>query len=148
MLVGGAVPDMAVEYDERGPPFGLAKHRKGVLDAVDVVCIADTQDVPTIGQESGGDIFGESDLGAALYGYVVVVPDPAKVIEAEVPRERSCLRRHALHQAAVTAHRVYLVVEDLEVRPIVPIGKPLLSDAHANAGSYALAEWATGGLDA
>ena len=79
---------------------------------------------------------------------VVVVVDPAEVVEAEVAGQRRRFRRDALHQAAVAAHGVDVVVEDLEARPVVAVGEPLLRDGHAHAGRHALPERAGGGLHA
>jgi hypothetical protein len=58
-----------------------------MLDPVDVIGVADTLDVPTVGEKPRGDIFREGDLGVAFDGDVVVVPDPAQVIEAQVTRQ-------------------------------------------------------------
>src|SRR5262245_43549576 len=82
------------------------------------------------------------------YGDVVVVPDPAKVVEAQMARQRRRLRRDAFHHAAVAAHGIDAVVKDVEARPVVALGEPLLGDGHAHAGGHPLPEWTTGGLDA
>ena len=112
LLVRRAVADVAVENDERGPAFGLAEDLERVLDAIDVVGVADPQHVPAVGEESGGDIFGEGDAGVAFDGDVVVVVDPAEVIEAQMAGQRGRFRRNALHHAAIAADGVDVVVED------------------------------------
>ena len=81
-------------------------------------------------------------------GDVVVVVDPAEIVEAQVAGQRRRLRRDALHHAAVAADGVDVVVEDLEARPVVAVGEPLLADGHADAGGDALPERAGRGLDA
>src|SRR5438445_10032231 len=46
------VADMAVQHDERGAVLRRAKDVEGVLDALDVVGITDTQDVPAVRQKA------------------------------------------------------------------------------------------------
>ena len=62
--------------------------------------------------------------------------------------ERRRLRAHALHQAAVAADRVDVVVEQLEARLVVAAGQPLARDRHADAGGDALPQRTGRGLDA
>ncbi len=59
-----------------------------MLDAIDVVGVGDPQHVPAVGQKTGRDVFGEGDAGVAFDGDVVVVLDPAEVIEFQVAGER------------------------------------------------------------
>ena len=135
-----AVADVAVQDDERGASLGLAEDVERMLDEIDVVRIAHPEDIPAVAQKPRGDVLGERDPGAALDRDVVVVVDPAKVVEAEMSGERSSLGAHALHQAAVAAHRVDVVVEDLEARLVVAAREPALGDRHADAGGDALPE--------
>ncbi len=58
-----AISDMAIEYYERWPALSLSKDIQCVLDAIDVIGVADAQHVPSIGQEPGGNILGKSDVG-------------------------------------------------------------------------------------
>src|SRR5262245_7532687 len=62
--------------------------------------------------------------------------------------QRSSFRPDTLHQAAVSANCINVVIEDFEVRPVVAAGEPLLRDGHADARGDALSQWAGGGLDA
>ena len=78
---------------------------------------------------------------------MVVIVDPAEVVQAQVPGQGGCFRRDALHQATVSAYRVDVVVEDREARSVVAIGEPLPSDGHPHARGHALPERARGGLD-
>ena len=146
--VGRAVADAAVEDDEGRPALGLLEDLEGVLDAIDVVGVADAQHVPPVGDEPGRDVLGERQVRAAFDRDVVVVEDPAEVIEAKVTRERRRFGADAFHQAAVAAHGVDVVVEQLEARTVVAIGEPALGDGHADAGGDALAERPGGRLDA
>src|SRR5262245_57430563 len=62
--------------------------------------------------------------------------------------ERRGLRCHALHQTAIAANGINVVVEDLETGPVVSAGEPLLRDRHADACGHALSQRAGRGLDA
>src|SRR5215469_6006148 len=81
LLMWGAVPDMAVENDEGGASLLLSENIEGMLDAADVIGVADPQYVPSIPDKPGLDVLGEGDAGASLDRDVVVVVDPAEVVE-------------------------------------------------------------------
>ena len=138
---------MAIQDDQGGPALGLAEDRERILDAREIVGIADPQHVPVIAEEARRDILGEGDARLALDGDVVVVVDPAQVVEAEMAGERSGLRADALHQAAVAAYGVDVVVEEVEAGPVVAAGEPLARDRHADAGGNALPQRTGGRLD-
>ena len=87
-------------------------------------------------------------MGWWVDGDVVVVVDPAEVLETEVARQRCGLGFDPLHQVAVATDRVCLVVEGVKIRPIATAGEPALRDGHADAGGDALSERPGGGLDA
>ena len=143
-LVRRAIADVAVEDDQGRPALGRPKDRERILDPLEVIGIADPQHVPVIGEKAGRDILGEGDARVALDGDVVVVVDPAEIVEAEMPGQRGRLGADALHQAAVAAHRIDAVVEDLEARPVVARAQPLARDGHADAGGDPLAQRAGG----
>src|SRR6185312_802150 len=102
------------------------------------VGITDVQDVPAIASETDSYIFREGQPGAAFYRDMIVVVDPAQVIEAEVAGQRRRFRADAFHQAAVAAYGVNIVVEDGKVRLVVPHREPALRDCHTDAGRNAL----------
>src|SRR5258708_13588038 len=62
-------------------------------------------------------------------------------------RERRRFRSHAFHHAAVAANRINIIVEDLEGRPIVAVGKPFLGNGHADAHGDALPDRTGRGFD-
>jgi hypothetical protein len=57
-------------------------------------------------------------------------------------------RGDAFHHATVTANCVDMIVEDLELRLVIPAGKPLLGDSHTHASRDALPERTAGSLNA
>src|SRR6201987_2430713 len=109
---------MAVENDERWAAFCLLEKFKRLLNTLDVIRIADTQDVPSIGNESRLNVFSKGNAGVSLDRDVIVVVDPAKIVETEVSGEGRGLRGDALHHAAIAANRVNVVIKNFEARPI------------------------------
>src|SRR6266550_7180038 len=109
-----------------------------MLDAIDVVGIAHSQDVPTIAEEPGRNIFRERDPRISLDGDVVVVIDPTEIVETQVPSQRCCLGCDTFHQTAVAANRIAVVVKDVEPWPVVTVRQPFLSNSHAHAGGNSL----------
>src|SRR5262249_4521259 len=77
------VADVAVQHDERGTIFRLAKDVEGVLDALDVVSIADTQDVPAVCQKPRCQVLCNAEARLTLAADVVVCMDPAQVGEPQ-----------------------------------------------------------------
>ncbi len=144
---GRAVADVAVDHDEGRPAAGLGERAQRLLDPPDVVRIADTHDIPAVCDEARDHILGEGDRGVSLDGDVVVVVNPAEVVEAEVTRQGRGFGTHALHHAAVAAHRVHSVVEQVVPRLVIAIRKKFLRHRHADARGYALAERTGGRLD-
>src|SRR5208283_2848903 len=148
LLVRRAITNMAVEDDKSGPALSLTENVERVLDALDIVGVADAQHIPPIAEKPGGDVLGEGDARIAFDRDVVVVIEPAEIIEAEVASQRRCLRGHPLHHASVAADGVDAVVEDRRARPVVAAGQPLLSDGHANARRHSLPQRPGRGLHA
>src|SRR5262249_171384 len=88
--------------------------------------------------------FGERDIGFAFYGDVIVVVDPAEVIELQVSRDRGCLARDSFHHAAIAAERVNSIAEQFKTWLVVPRGEPLFGNSHAHTRGHALSQ-RTGG---
>ena len=132
-LVRGAIAYVAVQNDEGRPALGLPEDREGILNPLQIIGVTDPQHVPLIAEEARRDILGEGDARVALDRDVVVVVDPAQVIEAEMPGQRGRLGADPFHQAAVAANRIDVIVEDIEAGPVVAAGQPLPRDRHADA---------------
>src|SRR5262249_44165898 len=112
-----------------------------VLDAVNVIGVTDTQDIPPVSQKSRFDVLGKSDSRIPLDSDVVVVVDPANVVEGKVTGQRRRFRSNSLHQASISANGINIVVENLKPRPFIPFREPLLGNAHSYARRNALPEW-------
>ncbi len=148
LLVRRAVADMAIQNDKGRAALRLMEYPESVLDQIDIVGVADPQHVPPVTQEPRRNVLGEGDARAAFDRDVIVVVDPAQVVEAEVTGQRRSFRADALHHAAVAADGINVVVEHLEARPVVTAGEPFLRDRHADARGDALAERTGRGFDA
>src|SRR5215470_6135200 len=98
--MGGTVTDMTVEDDKCWAAFLSPENIEGVPDTINVVGVANSQDVPPVGQKPGRDILGEGDACVPLDSNVVVVVYPAKIVETQVAGQRRCFRRDPLHHAA------------------------------------------------
>ena len=66
LLVWRTVADVAVQDDEGRAALRLAKHLQRLLDSINVVGVADAQNVPAVTQESGRDILREGDVAYCL----------------------------------------------------------------------------------
>src|SRR3984893_14314886 len=82
-----AVADVAVQNDENRTPLRVVKDVQSVLDAINVVGIAHAQNVPAITQKSGRDVLRKGDACVAFDGDVVVVIDPAEIVQGEMARQ-------------------------------------------------------------
>src|SRR4029077_12225129 len=118
----------------------LAEDRKRLLDALQIVGIADPQHIPMVSEEARGDIFGKRDAGLAVDGDVIVVVDPAQIVEGEMAGERGRLRTDAFHHATVATNGKNVVVEEMKAGFVVTAAKPFPRNGHADAGGDALTE--------
>src|SRR4029079_6274290 len=137
---------MAVQNDERGPAFRLLEYRERLFDSVNVIGIADAPDVPAVSEKARGHVFGECNIRVPFDADVIVVPDPAEIIQTEVTGERGSFGSNAFHHAPVTANGVDVVVENLKTWFVVSVGAPFLGDWHAQAGRHTFSERAGGGF--
>src|SRR4030095_2831769 len=143
-----AISDMTIQHDECGPVLCFSESGERLFDTIYIVGISDSQHVPSIREEASRYILSECYTRVSFDRDVVVVVDPAKVVEAQMSGERCRFRCNALHQTAITTNCVDVVVEDIETWFIEAVGEPLLSDRHADAGGYTLAQWTSCGFNA
>ncbi len=138
---------MAVQNDERRAPLRLSKDFQRLFNALTIVSVANPQDIPAIRQEASRNILGECQARAAFDRDVVVVVDPAEVVEAQVTGQRCRFMRNALHQAAITTDRINVVIKDVESGLVVAAREPLPRDCHPNTSRNALPQWPGCGFD-
>src|SRR5262249_42590248 len=87
VLMRRAVADVAVKDNKGRPPFGGSESVDRVLDQVEVVRIADAQHIPSVPQETRRDVFGKRELCLAFDRDVVVVVNPAQIVQAKMARQ-------------------------------------------------------------
>src|SRR5262249_1533847 len=92
VLVWRAIPNVAVQDDQRRFGFRLLEGLNGTSDPIHIVRVMDARNVPSISEESGRYVLAESDASISFDCDVVVVVNPAEVIEAKMRGERRCLR--------------------------------------------------------
>ncbi len=137
LLVGGAPADVAVDDDQgRATRLGF-EVVEGGGDRLGVVGVDDVGDVPAVAGEPGRHVVVVGEVGFAVDRDVVVVVDPAEVVELQVAGDRGGLAGDPLHQAAVAGDRV-----DVEVEEVGPVAGalPLRGDRHPDRGRDALSE--------
>ena len=131
--------------DQRRAPLLGAELLERGGDQLGVVGVADPGHVPAVAHEPGGDVVFVGQFGFAVDRDVVVVVDPAEVVEPEVAGDRAGFAGDALHQAAVAGDRVDVEVEDLGA---VAGRLPLRGDRHPDRGRDSLPERSGRRLDA
>ena len=140
VLTGRSVTDMAVYDDDRRCIVGGKELIQGAGELAEIVRVRDPDDIPAIRFETLGDVLGEGNVGVAVNGHVVVVEDPAQVGQFEMPGQGRSFVADALHQAALAANGIDIVIEEFEVGLVVGRGQPFAGDGHADAGGDALAQ--------
>jgi hypothetical protein len=78
---------VAIQDNECGTTFRLAEAFQCIFNAIEVVRIAYFQNVPSIGMESRRHVFSECESGVSLNRDVVVVENPAKIVETQMTRQ-------------------------------------------------------------
>src|SRR5262249_56956074 len=125
---------MAVQDDECRPAFRLLENFERLFDSANVIGIANAQNVPAVSEKTRGHVFSECYIRVPFDADVVVVPDPAEIIEAEMSGERGGFGSNTFHHATVPADGVDVVAEYFKTGFVVSVGDPFLSDGHADAG--------------
>ena len=143
LLVGSAETDHRLAGDE-GRAVGLVGFLDRGGDLVGIMAI-NANRVPVHGLEAG-DLVGRIRQGdGTVDGDVVIVPEQYQLAQLEVAGERDGFVADALHQAAVTAQYIGVVVLQVAAELLFQLA---LGDRHANGIGNALAERTGGGFDA
>jgi hypothetical protein len=114
-----------------------------------VVGIVDPLHVPALSFEAAADVVGvERDRGGSVDCDVVVVVEEDQLAEAELAGDRCGLAGDSLHQVAVGADDVDVVVDDLVPGAVEAVGEEALGDGEADGIGEARAERTGGRFDA
>src|SRR6476620_3060316 len=138
---------MTGEDDKCRAALRLPEYLQRIFDTLNIVGIADPQDVPPIAEEPRSDVFSEGDARASLDRDMVVVVNPTQIIEPQMACKGGGFRPDALHQTAVATHRIDVIVKDFESRLVITAAKPAPCNRHADAHGNSLTKWSGSGLD-
>ncbi len=137
--VGGGVGDVGADYYQRRSLLlgdGVARRFFEGFEVLDVFYVLD---VPAVGLEALGFVFGvEGDGGRTVDGDAVVVVEVDKLPQSVLPSDGGGLVGDALHQVPVGAYCVDAVVHDLVPDAVVPAGEETLGDGHPDPVGEAL----------
>src|SRR6266511_6252612 len=97
--------------------------------------------VPPIGAESLADQLAEGQVGVSLDRDMVGGVQGDQLAEVEVAGQGRRLGGHPLHEVAVAAEDVGVVVHDVVAGPVVPSGQHPLGDGQTHGVGDALAAW-------
>ena len=114
----------------------------------DVIAVVDAFGMPSVCSKSGEDVFTEAQVGPAVDGDSVVVPEHDELAELQVTSDRCSFGRHAFHDVAVRSDHPGTVIENRMPR-LVETGREVpLRHRHPHAIADALPERAGRRLDA
>src|SRR6266404_796712 len=85
------IADMTIDDYDRWSSRRSRGIPQCVLDAIQVIGIPNAKDVPSVREKAARHILGEGNIGFTFDRDVIVVVDPAEIIELEVPGDRGCL---------------------------------------------------------
>ncbi len=103
-----------------------------------IVGVFHGQHMPTQAAETRGDVLAERQLRTAFNRDLIVVVNPAQVVELQMAGDRRGFVGDAFHQIAVAALNPHVIIEQREAGLVVPRGEPLLGDRHADTVAAAL----------
>ena len=137
-----AVADHRAAFDHRGPGLGLGRSDR-LCHCLGIVAV-DALRMPAGGIEARSRVVGEREAGGAVDGDVVGIVEHDQPVQLKVTGERDRLLADALHQAAVAAGDVGVVIHEVRAEA----GRhAALRQRHADGIGEALAQRAGGGLD-
>ncbi len=86
LFIRRAIADVAVEHHESWSTNRLLENFQRAFDPLEVISITDRQHIPARREETGCNILSEGEVGATLYRYVVVIIDPAEIVQPKMTR--------------------------------------------------------------
>ncbi len=127
--------------DDQGRFAGLGFGRgERIGDCHTVIAVGNFEDLPAVSFIALADIFGESDVGIALDGNVIIIVKHDQLAQFQGAGQGSCFAGDPFHQAAVANKCVGVMVDDLEIGAVEPGGQMSLADRHTDRRCHALTE--------
>ena len=146
LLVGAAVGNVGMTGDQRGPFRLLLSSANSLFESCHVVAIHFLHE-PAVSLKTSLYVLGESKVGAAINGYLIVVVEADELVQAQVPGQGGGLMGETLHQVAVGDYGVGAVIHDGIARAVEDGPQKSLGDGHAHPCGETLPQGAGGGLD-
>ena len=140
LLLRAAEADVRPRDDEcraRRVRLRLLDH---LVDRREVVHVGDVQHLPSVALEAERGVVAEGEIGAAVDRDAIVVVEADQFPELEVAGERGCLVRDPLHQIAVAADEIRVMVDDPVALAVERRGEMRLGDRHPDRVADSLPE--------
>ena len=147
LFVRAAVSDMRANDNQRRPLPLLLRFVKSAVYRLEIIAVGQILHEPAVSLEAPPHIFVEGQVRRALNADVIVIVKEGEVAETEKPGDRSSLRRDALHQVAVTADAVNVVVYDFVPWTIEMSRQIFFGNSHADRIAKTLAQRTGGRFD-
>ena len=84
---------------------------------------------------------------AYLNGNMVIVPDPAKIVQLQVTSQRGSFGLDTLLEASISGHGVDIEIKHVKARLVVGGTQPLAGNRHAHGSGKTISKRSSGGLD-
>ena len=108
-------------------------------NGIQIVGILDCHCVPSESLKFRGRIFRKCQIRFTFDRDVIVVINPAEVIQFQVTSNRCCFATDSFHEVAIGAKYVYVVIKEIRSVSIKTCGFPFGSHGHANTCANTLA---------
>src|SRR5207249_11542312 len=140
--------DQAVRDDELRPAVVvLFRIVEGVEKRLHVFAV-DFLNVEAVSLKTRARVFALGCGCRRVERHRVAVVNQNQIIETEVPREGTCLRRHAFLHATVTGQTNHMLIENPVLGGIETRHRHFARDCDADRVTDTLAEWTRGAFDA
>jgi hypothetical protein len=142
------VGDVRADRDQRRALVFIARLLQRRLQRVHVLGVLHALHMPALrGHPRGVALAVEGQRRGAIDRDVVVVVAHDQLAQRELPSDRGRFLAEPLHQVAVRADHIGVVVDDLLPRPVEALRQEALGDRHAHRVREALPQRAGGDLD-
>ena len=139
-LIRATVANDSPTDNQTGATTFYLSHTYGLSHTSYVHTIDRPNDMPAIGLEPLGHIFGEGNIGIPLDRNIIVIIQIDKFTQTQRSRQRGCLRGDTLLKVTVRNDGISVMVNDIMPRSIVICCQPLFSNRHTHAIGKPLAQ--------
>mmetsp|Transcript_5348 Transcript_5348/g.8044 ORF Transcript_5348/g.8044 Transcript_5348/m.8044 type:complete len:393 (+) Transcript_5348:734-1912(+) len=147
LLVGGSPGNVRIDDDQSRAVRLALSDLESVLKLGEVVGVRDASDIPAVGDESGGDVLSKGPVGVTLNRNMVIVPDPAKVVQLQVTGKGGSLGLDTLLEATVSGQGVCVEVEHFKTGLVVGSSEPLGGNCHTDGSGKTISKRSSSSLN-